>query len=967
MKSKKISSIQTKQILTPRFAEVINESVNTTVDPTACVPLTRIRKISQSGVDRLKSIFTTTGFTSGSDLAIVMPLTGAHRHHLSSHFQSLGLSSDEVKEKIDSRTEWFGIVDGFHRYTAIMQLTRDEDEQVRKEWETFKWPVTMLKGGFQLLTLRQLARSQNEKHSDAFYVEPTFYDVLSGLREEYDRLQGEKSAKKITISEVAAAYDGASHAKESTLKQIAATAARLSHIVIDTIGKIMNEELVELAAVQLAQKDRPDYTIARETITCKIDCRVFRRFLNITSLKQSTIFMKGEGEDGEQVQVNTLYRLRGLCQEKQYRPVQHSAVTEQYKKASKALYEARKFEKFLESGVWPSDMEATHENLLRTTRLDGEVEDNIGNDNEILPFLRRLFFKLYPSSGPIKEAKYRAQFGVQANSSTENNIERGETSNIGNGLEIEAMNHEKRKESDDTTTPVATLEEANVPIVTGRKAVAHNSPMTESNFPRSFGTPDFCDLLESEPRSVCARMDTTGLSSPRQNSVLNKARNQTQTSERLDTGRHVDSTVMNCKFSDGPEDTSPYRLLQIMGIECHQMPWQEYDVRVRKSDDSQADMILTDPPYGLEPNASGAGQNYCDKLDDKEISSFCQFANRVLKPGGFVFIFSSVRYFQKWIYFLRETGFRAMSHVFSITKCPKRIQFHRLSSFPQNMTEYGIVARKGGSHPQQFEPDFSSPYHRISCPLPRRFASITNVPVTTNKLKYPGKKSIVRVEEKSTDLLVELLTTFCPDGGLVLDAYGGTLTTALACIETRRSCVSIEKDPECFRLAHERLRKKISTLKRPVDRVDDTECGVQTRKKQRIEEGKENTDTHHNLSRMDGANNTIEQGTILDSLRPDCDVQLLVDGECVGIAQLALPAPHEDYPVRRVLHNNSLEELSKNGQCLVVVWRVRIKPEMEGLQYSYEMPGVEDKPLTLADMQDSFYVWDANELQMMTS
>ena len=188
------------------------------------------------------------------------------------------------------------------------------------------------------------------------------------------------------------------------------------------------------------------------------------------------------------------------------------------------------------------------------------------------------------------------------------------------------------------------------------------------------------------------------------------------------------------------------------------------------------------PPYGSEPNASGAGQNFSDRLDDKEIASFCQFAHRMLKSGGYVFIFSSVRYLQKWISTLRESGFRAMSHVYAIIKSSERLQHHRLSSFPQNLAGFGVVARKSGSHSQQFSPDFTSPYHHFKCASSQRFSAITDVPIPIKKLTFPGKKTVVRVEEKSVDLLIEIMKTFCPEEGAVLDAYAGTLTTAIACL-----------------------------------------------------------------------------------------------------------------------------------------------------------------------------------------
>jgi len=62
-------------------------------------------------------------------------------------------------------------------------------------------------------------------------------------------------------------------------------------------------------------------------------------------------------------------------------------------------------------------------------------------------------------------------------------------------------------------------------------------------------------------------------------------------------------------------------------------------------------------------------------------------------------------------------------------------------------------------------------------------------------------RALIRVEEKNVNLLIELLSGFCPPGGNVLNAYAGMLTTAIACLETCRTVIAIEKDRRCFELA----------------------------------------------------------------------------------------------------------------------------------------------------------------------
>lgn len=59
-------------------------------------------------------------------------------------------------------------------------------------------------------------------------------------------------------------------------------------------------------------------------------------------------------------------------------------------------------------------------------------------------------------------------------------------------------------------------------------------------------------------------------------------------------------------------------------------------------------------------------------------------------------------------------------------------------------------------------------------------------------------------------MLAELVDLFTPMGSVVLAPFTGTITTAIACLKTARSCISVERDESCFRSALDRLRKYFS-------------------------------------------------------------------------------------------------------------------------------------------------------------
>ena len=430
-KQKNISGTQDARS-TPRdtsimtlFADVMEGSTNMRVDPRSCVPLTSVRQISRSGVMRLKAIFNGSsfdrdtrngrvnndrygqGFIAGSDNGIVVELTGGLKRHVVDFFRSMKgsdgkpLSESQAVEKAEGRSVWYGVVDGMHRLTAILELM-DESPDV---WESFLWPVTILKGGHSLQVLKQLGRHQNRKHDASFFIESTLYDTLIGLREESDRLRTMSNGKQPTAKQIASAYDGCTHLKDNTMRQTATTAVRLPLKVIHEIGKIMNSEHPELAEPLSSGEKIGDSVSAMHTV----DCRVFRRFINITSIKSATKFMNATGPDAEQNQINTLYRLREISRSNKFKAASYKATVEQFESACHALREARKFESLIEEETWPSGMEAIKNNLLRSTKFDTEVSANSGNDTEILETLLKQYRKVCPEAAPMKEKKYIEQ------------------------------------------------------------------------------------------------------------------------------------------------------------------------------------------------------------------------------------------------------------------------------------------------------------------------------------------------------------------------------------------------------------------------------------------------------------------------------------------------------------------------------------------------------------------------------
>lgn len=727
------------------FADIMEGSVMRAVDPTACVSFVQYRKPTRSGVDRLKRIFSeelrngcmgeSVNISAGSDAAIVIPLDGSHRHSIRKYLKDLGISGSEIDATMKSKPAWYGIVDGEHRHMAITELIRE----IPAVWESFMWSVCVVQIGCSMERLRQLSRVQNAKHSEDAWIAVTLHDELSGYRMEFERLLKERNGKKPTAVDVATAYDGFTHSAKDTARQKAATALRLPIAVLDEMGSIMSEEHFDIGAARLPESHpaRKDPRMASRYI----DCRVFRNFITITSIKQATSFMTATGYDGEKVQVNVLHRIRQHCRCNKYKPVSFKVVSTEVQKATAALEEARKFEIFLNDTNWPHELMTLRTNLLRGKTLDDEVTANKGNNSELLPTLLNEYRELFPHLTALKEAKFKSRFNLHPSA-------------------VDVPSAEEQN----------AVAEYNVP-----PPEDDGSPPENEEGPLRMNTVPEDTVKEREGKE-----DNKG-----PGTELFAGKGSAGTGQSKSKGDQ-DSTAASARLA---RDTATsiktiQDVLLSVGIKAFNVQWQRYISTVYKACGDLFDMILTDPPFGIKANASGASKNYEGNIPDEDFHAFAKFCRSSLKVGGYVFIFTSTNYMPFWKKALQEAGLEVWDSMYVMVKCMKGLQLKKVGLFPQSFTEFGIIARQPGSHEKGFRPDLDSLYHHLSCKLKRRLGVIDSIPVAESKLTFPTTKKIVRVEEKNVGLLMELLTTFCPEGGTIFDAYGGTLTTAIAAMKT---------------------------------------------------------------------------------------------------------------------------------------------------------------------------------------
>jgi DNA modification methylase len=127
----------------------------------------------------------------------------------------------------------------------------------------------------------------------------------------------------------------------------------------------------------------------------------------------------------------------------------------------------------------------------------------------------------------------------------------------------------------------------------------------------------------------------------------------------------------------------------------------------------------------------------------------------------------------------------------------KRATYH-----PQMETR-GAPRRKGGRRDGQ-----KGVYHQVKDQVT---VNNTYYPTSILQASSAKQKDKIHATEKPLALLVNLIETYSNPGDTILDPTFGGGTTALACLKTGRRFIGIERDPDIFGMALERIRNHKTT------------------------------------------------------------------------------------------------------------------------------------------------------------
>jgi len=233
----------------------------------------------------------------------------------------------------------------------------------------------------------------------------------------------------------------------------------------------------------------------------------------------------------------------------------------------------------------------------------------------------------------------------------------------------------------------------------------------------------------------------------------------------------------------------------------------------------RVDLLLTDPPYAvasdnrieLKGRTALELNEVWDRVSPEEMRRIIRatvLAGAKLASSGNVWVWTSDWWLSTLKWGLLRAGFRVYpSYIWAKPNPPQSVrrrcfvsacEFLAFASTPGAYFELGVFPRQRNYcvlYPDGETAPAVSPNWVERAVLSSK-----------ERLKRPDGKPLNRAQ-KPLDLIEAFVRAGAPEGGLVLDPFGGTGTTLVAADRSGRRCVCVERDPEQVRAIARRLAR----------------------------------------------------------------------------------------------------------------------------------------------------------------
>ena len=255
-------------------------------------------------------------------------------------------------------------------------------------------------------------------------------------------------------------------------------------------------------------------------------------------------------------------------------------------------------------------------------------------------------------------------------------------------------------------------------------------------------------------------------------------------------------------------------------------------VEMKKIEDNSVDLILCDLPYGTTDRSGVEKKNGNNRLLKWDtvipLESLWLEYKRVLKPKGAVvltadqpftskLIMSNIEWFKyEWIWKKKKTTGFLLANYRPMKQTEDVIVFSPAGAAPASMPDrhmtynpQGLIEKKvkKKNNPNRLGKFLHNPEHMgkgnkllHETEYEQKF---TNYP--SEIIEFGLDSDVVHETQKPVALMEYLIRTYSNEGEIVLDNCMGSGTTGVACINTNRKFIGIEKKDEYYDAAKKRI------------------------------------------------------------------------------------------------------------------------------------------------------------------
>jgi site-specific DNA-methyltransferase (adenine-specific) len=195
---------------------------------------------------------------------------------------------------------------------------------------------------------------------------------------------------------------------------------------------------------------------------------------------------------------------------------------------------------------------------------------------------------------------------------------------------------------------------------------------------------------------------------------------------------------------------------------------------------------------------------------------------RITKPNGAIvmtasqpftttLIASNMKMFRhQWVWDKKQAGNPFLAKIAPLKTFEDVLVFSQKKANYYPIMRKGVMRQKGGCKVES----------RVTASKPNGYtvANDDYYPTAIIEFSTAGMRgNSVHPTQKPVALMEYLIKTYTNEGDTVLDFTAGSMSTAVACINTNRKCIMIEKDEHYYNVGKDRVIKALQDKGMPLD------------------------------------------------------------------------------------------------------------------------------------------------------